>query len=79
MSKTVEIDDDIYEFIVSNAQGLGQTVSTVLRRFLPLASPKGPRTGVQSVILKSPRAAATESSLMRIVADPAFRQKTVTD
>ncbi|HYL99789.1 MAG TPA: hypothetical protein VEZ90_12605 [Blastocatellia bacterium] len=76
MPREVYIDDDIYEFIEANAQGLRETESSVLRRFLPLMGNSGvskPRAS------GSVGAAANESSVVRLVTDPAFLQKSVTD
>ena len=37
--KTIQIDDDIYAFLLSQAQEIGESASSILRRALPIDSP----------------------------------------
>ena len=34
--KNIEIDDELYQYIVSNTQAIGESASSILRRLLPL-------------------------------------------
>jgi negative modulator of initiation of replication len=36
--RTIEIDDDIYEFLLRNAIRIGETASDILRRVLPISA-----------------------------------------
>lgn len=40
--RTIEIDDDVYRFLLSNATEIGESASSILRRVLGLPSAHGP-------------------------------------
>ena len=89
MTKTVEIDDDVYEYLWQNAKGFGETASSVLRRSLDLPEPTRPvgpaiqdRAGASPSAMPSSNFAPegnAENSLSLFVNDPSFRLRNATD
>ena len=88
MPRTVEIDDDIYEFLRQNVRAFRETESTVLRRLLNLPNAKPPTLlpppGARPSLGASPAGQPPPpvdhpSPLMRFVADLSFRDRNATD
>ncbi|MDP7591189.1 MAG: replication initiation negative regulator SeqA [Litorilituus sp.] len=50
--KTIEIDDELYQFIVSNTQAIGESASSILRRLLVLPN-ESSVLSVQKVTINS--------------------------
>lgn len=40
--KTIELDDDLYSYIASHTQHIGESASDILRRMLPISAPPTP-------------------------------------
>lgn len=76
MPQTVEIDDDVYRFIESRAQGFGQSISTTLRRLLTITGHSGVPNAAPSTLTA---AAAGASPVILLATDPVFLQRSVTD
>ncbi|GHA18089.1 negative modulator of initiation of replication [Oceanisphaera arctica] len=54
MMKTIEVDEDLYRYIASNTQHIGESASDILRRLLKLdstsANPREPAAAVAPVV-----------------------------
>jgi len=50
--KTIEIDDELYQYIVSNTQAIGESASSILRRLLALSEANG-AANVQKLAINS--------------------------
>lgn len=71
--RTIEIDDDIYRYILQNAQEIGESASAILRRLLGLPA-QGPaqRSGSSPTNTLNGKAGA----LLAFVSDSGFRAST---
>lgn len=56
--KTIEIDDDLYQFIAGQTQRIGESASDILRRLLPGAPLKAGVTASVAAVSAEPAAAA---------------------
>ncbi len=56
--KTIEIDDDLYQFIAGQTQRIGESASDILRRLLPGAPLKAGVTASAAAVSAEPAAAA---------------------
>ncbi|KZN45209.1 replication initiation negative regulator SeqA [Pseudoalteromonas luteoviolacea] len=48
--KTIEIDDELYQYIASNTQSIGESASQILRRLLELEPVQGASAAVQTEV-----------------------------
>lgn len=62
--KTIEVDDDLYQYIASQTQQIGESASDILRRLLmPSTSPQAP---VASVVAEPEDAVAAEAVVAKV-------------
>ena len=74
--KNIEIDDELYLYIVSNTQAIGESASSILRRLLPLADanqqsvpPPSLATKIKETDAKQDEQAHNEAEVAADIAD----------
>jgi negative modulator of initiation of replication len=68
--KTIEIDDDLYQFIASQTRRIGESASDILRRLLPGAPVKAAAT-----VVAAPVTAVSAAPVAAAVAKPTSKAK----
>jgi len=74
--KNIEIDDELYLYIVSNTQAIGESASSILRRLLPLADanqqsvpPSNLVTQIKETVTKQDEQPHNEAEISSDIAD----------
>ena len=65
--KNIEVDDELYQYIASRTQSIGESASDILRRLLRLPSSPQPFVLVQQNTLNELKELVTEKSLKKPV------------
>lgn len=76
MSRTIELDDDVYQFLQRNVRDFGETVSAVVRRLHRLPEPKN---GLGAARQSSRPAGTRQSPLTRLLTSRSFSRRSATD
>ena len=74
--KQIDIDDELYQYIASNTQSIGESASTILRRLLNLSGEKIQSANVE--LTQNNQTATMSTSALKtseLAAEPSKKQK----
>jgi len=76
--KNIEIDEELYQHIVSNTQFIGESASSILRRLLSLTIVESPIEAVQCTEVSS-TAEETVETASALIEEPVIEKVTITE
>lgn len=75
--KTIEIEDDLYKYILSNIEAFGETPSQILRRLLSIQTPSNDEEKVESASEKVDPITETKEEINNSIEQPTYSAENI--